>query len=241
MYKGIYVGTSGALLGDRRLSAIAHNLANQHTIGFKRERMSFRTYLLGEGAGELQPAPSLYPGSKTLSTMGGLETDLSAGEISQTGNPLDVAITGEGFFAVNTPDGVRYTRRGVFQLNEERTVATSEGYPVLADGGPLTLPEGSTIVIGDDGRVSVDNEEVGTLQIVGLVNPQRNDRGYYIGTPEPIENIRVAQGALEQSNVQSFREMIDMIQTTREYETNMRMIQAFDTASQKTVNELARV
>ena len=238
MYKGIYVGLSGAVLRHQQIDIVAQNLANVSATGYKRDRMSFRSYMLSEGVA--QPVPTLYPESKTMATLSRQETDFTPGQIFHTGNTLDLAILGDAFFAVRTPDGDRYTRNGSFKLDNTGGLVTSDGYPVLSESGPIILPQGSQISIDQDGGISVDGVAADSLKLVGLQDPVKQGAGLFSGRPVAADS-EVQQGSLEHSNVNAFREMIGLVEAMRVYETNQKVIQSFDTLASKAANEIAKV
>ncbi len=238
MYKGIYVGLSGAVLRHQQVDIVAQNLANVSTTGYKRDRMSFRSYMLSEDLAK--PAPALYPESKTMATLNRQETDFTPGEIFYTGNTLDVAIFGDAFFSLSTPEGERYTRNGVFKLDGSGGLVNADGYKVLSESGPIILPKGGEISINRDGQISVDGVVASSLKLVGLKNPAKQGASLFSGSPVNVD-AEVKQGALEHSNVNAFREMIGLVEAMRIYETNQKVIQAFDALASKAANDLARV
>ena len=155
MISGMLEAVNGSLNEELQLSIITNNLANIGVAGFKKDRLSFATELRNQlrDGGETQAAnfvqdQQLYRRTVTL------EADLSQGTLQHTGNPLDLAISGEAFFKISTPDGIRYTRNGVFHLNEQGMIVTSEGYLVLGENGPINVPEGE-LVVDERGGVSV--------------------------------------------------------------------------------------
>ena len=235
MYKGIYVGLSGAILRNSQIDVTAQNLANINTPGYKRDRLSFENYLVSSGAGS---AP-MYPEARNMAIIGKEATDLGPGEVFHTGNTLDLAIMGDGYFTVETPRGEAYTRKGAFKLDNTGTIVTSEGYRVLSESGPVSIPEGGTISVQNDGTVIVDGSQTGRLRIVGLEGAAKMGGGLFSGSPV-ASDATVEQGALENSNVDAFREMIDLVQAMRVYETNHKLIQTFDNIASKAANELGR-
>ncbi len=238
MYKGIYVGLSGAVLRHQQVDIVAQNLANVSATGYKRDRMSFRSYMLSEDAA--QPSTAIYPESKTMATLSRQETDFTAGEIFYTGNTLDVAIFGDAFFSILTPEGERYTRNGTFKLDSEGGLITSDGYQVLSESGPIVLSKTGQITINRNGKISVDGAAAESLKLVGLKNPVKQGASLFSGSPVKTD-AEVKQGALEHSNVNAFREMIGLVEAMRVYETNQKVIQAFDALAGKAANDLARV
>ena len=152
--------------------------------------------------------------------------DLSAGPMVGTQSPLDLAINGQGYFVVDTPDGERYTRHGVFQLDDRGQIVTTEGNPVPNSGGaPMTVPlDTSSITITRDGTVSADAQELGQIKLVSFENPQalsKTGSGLYEAvdqTPTPDPDSEVLQGMVENSNVKGVIEMTRMIDTVRSYQ-----------------------
>lgn len=240
MQYGIYVGLSGAVLTDHNVDMISHNLANVSTPGYKREEIAFRSYLMDEDRGPGGITKAIYPDSERLVTVGGRITDLSPGEITHTGNPLDVAIEGKGFIAVETPAGERYTRSGNLKLDGEGLLQTAEGFPVLSGQGPINLPKGRSIVISQDGGIDVDNARVSSIRMVGLDSPVKIGQGFYSGQVVPTD-ARILQGSVEGSNVEVFREMVGLIEAVRAYETNQKVIQSFDNIYGRAANDLGRI
>ncbi len=211
----------------------ANNLANANTTGFKADFDAYRSMpLFGEGHPSRVFALAERPG-----------VDFSTGTIEHTGNALDVAISGDGFLAVQAPDGSEaYTRAGEFQLTATGQLLTADGLPVLGNGGPIALPPSETIVIGADGSITTRpaGQEASTLAQIDrlrLVRPL--DMGQMVkgadglfrqkdGNPAPIDaSVTVTQGTLERSNVNPVTQMISMIENARQYEM---AIKAMDTA-----------
>jgi flagellar basal-body rod protein FlgG len=172
--------------------------------------------------------------------MGGAGADFSEGEIFSTGNPLDLAISGPGFFELETPAGLRYSRNGAFRMNSGGEVITPEGFKLMTNKGPLRIAAHDTLVLDRSGRVIVNGAEAGRLRVVGLENAAKAGGGLFTGKPVEFK-ADLMQGALEQSNVKPFREMVTLIDAFRAYETNQKMITSFDTVSQRAVNDIARV
>jgi flagellar basal-body rod protein FlgF len=212
---------------SRVMDVIANNVANVNTSGFKREGVAFASYLT-------QSAPG-----QTLSFVadGATYRDTRTGSIDSTGNPLDLAIQGKGYFEVQTPDGIRYTRGGSFQLDNQGQITDHNGNPVLNDGGqPITLPDTVTdINISSDGFVSarVDNNpalaQLGKIAVVQFDNELalQPEGGGLLATdqpPAPAAEGSIVQGALEQSNVAPVNEMTQMITIQRAYESACNLI-----------------
>jgi flagellar basal-body rod protein FlgF len=211
--KDIYVALSGATAAWDQLSGIANNLANGRTQGFREARTSFE--LVGDG-----PVGGMYAatGKTSYSTAdGALQIDDVA---------THVALRGDGFFALG--DGT-FTRDGTFHLDAEGTLVTRDGVPVLADGGELQVPPGAEVNIGPDGTVRAGKDELGKLTVVTLGNPSPLGGKRWAGEAgDTPEGTRVVQGAVEGSNADTMRGMIEMIEASRFFEAQQKVIQTSD-------------
>lgn len=235
MYKGIYIALSGAILKRENMDIFAQNIANINTSGYKRERLSFRDFLV--------PADNNITGAADGRTMAVLSknlTDFSQGALVKTGNPVDLALKGPGFFAL---EGGMYTRNGNFTLDGEGYLVTQDGKKVLGDGGPVSV-QGSNITISPSGGIQVDGISVAKLRIVDFDDRTalKKLNGGVFATAAQGNDIegQISQGYLEASNVDAVKELIDMIEAHREFETYQKMIQTFDEASSKITNDLGR-
>ena len=239
MLRGIYTAAAGMLVQHTHNDVVANNLANASTPGFRRDRILVRSfpqfdlYRTPEGA----PVGSLTTGAAVDEVV----PDMMPGPIKFTGNDLDLALEGPGYFAVATPQGIAYTRSGSFMLDGEGYLATKDGYRLLGRNGPLA---GSGPVTGnDEGLVFAGDEAVDGLLIVdfppGTV-PEKMGTSLVAGPAAPVEEVRVRQGHLEMANVNVVREMIDLIAVMRAYEANQKIIQAHDETLGKAVNEMGR-
>ena len=258
MNSGMYSAVSGNLAAMKRLDTIASNLANAATNGFKQDRLAFESVLAGN------QNPPAVPSGKTADPVLLQErmlTDYSAGALVQTGNTFDVAIQGDGFFAVRTPDGIAYTRQGNFRLASDGTLVTANGYPVLSgagerpeEGQPIVLDiagqaGGGKPVIDAQGGITLNGEPVANLAIFDFPRPYQLTKSagtlFLAGdgaTPRAASPLTsVTQGALEQSNVNSIAEMVQMVEASRYFETCQRVVRNFDDMAAKVVNDLARV
>ena len=259
MFEGIYVAASGGFKQEKSLEVISNNLANVNTIGYKRDTLAFKEFLtpFPDGAGS-KPSVS-KPGEQNLKKdtsytgIVELKTDFSQGGLRETGNPLDVALDGEGFFAIQTKDGVRYTRQGNFRLNNEKVLVTHGGDPVLGAGGPITIQGiGNTISIDAQGKISLGdglaNETVGDLRVVKFDDPGKLikiGKGLFMLTGENVEeiaadNFSVKQGAIESSNVTAVKEMTKMIEVLRSYQAYQKVINTIDSVNERAVTDLGR-
>lgn len=241
MNSGLYAALSGNLAAMRRLDVISNNLANANTAGFKKDRIAFES-LLALSAGEAPEKAGLVQANDIYFT------DYSAGPVKQTGNTLDLAIEGDGFFAVNTPQGPAYTRQGNFERNAAGRLVTTEGYEVVGSGGPITI-NGSRVEVSARGEVMVDGVQVATLQVVDFPKPyafQKLGSSLFVpsdpgAAAQPVRTVSVKQGYLEESNVSVVQEMVQMIEANRYFEACQRVVKSYDDAAGKAANDIGRV
>jgi flagellar basal-body rod protein FlgF len=247
MNRAIYSNLSGAIAALDRLDAVAQNLANVNTVGYKGTRVIF----------EVRPPDETTPGTSDPVLRDtsaqvvevGTVRDFSQGPVRPSGNPLDVAITGEGFFAVATPRGERYTRQGNFSLDKDGYLVTAGGDRVQGDGGDIRIGTGD-VTIGEDGTVTVDKAQVGRLKLVGFGDhpnlvpegasvyaPGPND----VAAPLPAEQVRVQSEAVEGANVDAVSSMIELVDVTRGFETYMRAVERLDQLAERAINDVGRV
>ncbi|MGQ9569777.1 MAG: flagellar hook-basal body protein [Thermodesulfovibrionales bacterium] len=235
MYKGIYIALSGAVLKYAQMDILSHNIANADTIGYKRDVVSFKEYLLP------QEIISNEPEGRVMSYFSSFRIDMSSGIHIKTGNNLDVAIEGDGFIVL---EGNRYTRRGDFKKDKERYLTTQNGIKVMGQRGPIKLPEGN-VEITLSGDISVNGNKIDSLKIVNFkqvedITKAGGDIFFSKRRPFTAKAI-VKQGYLEKSNISVMKEMIGMIEMFREFEMFQKAIQFFDEAQGKVTNEIGRV
>lgn len=199
----------------REMRVVANNIANVSTDGFRREGVVFSEFVRRLGDGE---------DSLSMAAARARETDFSDGPLRVTGGEFDVAIEGQGFFAVATPDGNQLTRAGAFTLAPDGALVTSRGDRVLDDGqAPIQVPQGAgAIEIGADGTLSRDGQPFARLGVWEAVDPLTLSRAegtkFTAGEIEPVEGARVRQGAIEGSNVDPTLEIARMVEVQRAYE-----------------------
>lgn len=213
-----YIALSRQMALWRQMDVVANNMANTNTPGFKRERMMFEDYLLPAGDGGRADELAFVQDRAVY-------RDLAAGPLKRTDNPLDVALNGDGYFVVETPEGMRYTRAGRFHLDETGMLLNSSGHPVMQPGDiPIVFaPNEADINIGRDGTISTENGIIGRLRVVRFDNEQELRKaggGLYASEQMPVEIARpdVVQGMLEQSNVNPVEETTQMIEVLRSYQ-----------------------
>jgi len=205
----------------KELQVVANNIANANTTGYKTDRAVFAEYLVSTGT----DTPSLSMGA-----LAGHDFDLTQGTVKFTGGKFDVAIQGEGFFALQTPAGERLTRAGSFQVSADGELITPDGASVLDAGNtPIQIPpEAVNISIAGDGTITVDGELLGQLGVFranGQLQRDNDTRFTAAGGIEPVENASVLQGALEASNVSPVLEMARMIEVQRAYEAGQNVLE----------------
>jgi flagellar basal-body rod protein FlgF len=240
MENSIYIGLARQMAMQRQMDVIANNLANMNTTAYQGERVMFEEYLMRAGRREQLSSVQDY----------GLARDLRAGEFQATGNSFDVAISGRGFFVVDTPQGPRYTRNGHFSVDAQGRLVTAAGHPVLGQGGrPIQLGDerGAPPTIASDGTVSTSGgATVGRIDLVAFDNEQalrKTGNGQFVAkdAPKPAADARLRQGMLESANVQPIVEMSAMIELSRAYQTNQRLIEQEHDRQRKAIERLARV
>jgi flagellar basal-body rod protein FlgF len=246
--EGIYPAISGSLLQEKRLEILANNLANISTIGFKQDRPVFETYFTSDSSPYQSLVPNEINPEEAYVVFTGIKTIFSQGEFRYTGNPLDLAINGNGFFVIETPEGNAYTRKGNFTINNEGLLVTQEGLPVMGEGGTITI-QGSQITIDNEGNIFADDNLVATLSVVDFPEPyplqKIGDSLLVINNPELEETspagATIQQGHLELSNVQATKAMVEMIDIMRSYEAYQKIIQSFNEEELKTINEVGKI
>lgn len=239
MENALLIGLSRQMAMSREMATIANNLANMNTTAFKSEAMLFEQFM-AKDASEESPDNVI----RFVQDVGQMR-NMRDGALQTTANPLDVAITGEGFFRVETETGILYTRNGHFNIDANRQLVTSNGDPVLTDaGGPITFAEDETgFTIARDGTISTDRGLRGKLAIVTFENPQamNNVGDSMLSTAQaevPAEKVRLVQGALEGSNVQPIAEMTNMIEVMRSYASAQKLIDQADQMRRKAIQDL---
>jgi len=247
MIRGIYTGASGMLAESMRTDVISNNLANVNTAGFKKDVAVTKDFasMLIQRINDGADAPVI--GSVGVGVMvDEVATTYSAGVMKNTGNDFDMAIEGKGFFMVETPQGIRYTRNGTFAKNIQGQLVTQDGYRVVGQNGPISI-QGSKMSVGSDGSITVDNQLAGSLNIVEFDNQKqltKEGSSLFIAPPGQTGKTgtsSVRQGCLEISNVNVIGEMVNLIANYRTYEINGKVVQSHDQLIGKAVNEVGRL
>lgn len=277
--KDIWVPLSGAIAQQRKVDTIANNIANANTPGFKKDKLVFKEYLtaLDKGIDNIDlPKKEWKPddfyhsqgGEKALVKVDGSYTDFTQGQLTPTGNPLDVAIYGKGFFEVLTPNGVRYTRRGSLSISQEGKLVTDQGFPVLSalskaqlesqgrdESASFIIPEKRVIqipqgrvAISREGNIMVSGQPLAKLSVVEFHDHtylKKQGHALYVNRDNDnlrIDNIKstVSQGHVEQSNVNAIEEMSELIKANRHFESIQRAMKAYDAIGEKAVNGILK-
>lgn len=244
MSGSIYMATSGAEVQRLRLQILSNNLANINTAGFKEDRAVFRLPEQGLDSAN-DPRDPLSDSATSFSSVIPMttHTNYAHGPIQRTGNPLDLAIEGKGFFSVQTDQGVRYTRNGSFTINPEGVLSTQDGDPIMGEGGEITI-DGSDVSFDGSGNVIVDGILTDKLKIVTFSDTkalQKIGRSLFRldenkGAEEPLAFGGVQQGFLEGSNVNAVKVMTELIEVQRGYESYQKMIKTMDEMASRVIS-----
>lgn len=232
----LYRGNGGGQINMDQQSITANNLANVNTPGFKADMLKVKTAIFHTAQG----VQNDYHYSATEGSF----VNLKPGPVMPTGRDLDIAVSGEGWIAVQGSDGKEsYTRNGSLKIDSNGQLTTSGGHPVMGDGGPISIPPAQRIDIGDDGTISIipldanPNElavldRIRLVKIDGSMEVEKNTEGLIrLANGQQAQedaNLTVTKGALEGSNVDAFSEMVHMIDAGREFETSMKLMQTVE-------------
>lgn len=220
------------------ITAIANNIANANTTGYRAEGVIFSEYVKG-----LAPdTPSLSMAAARVR-----HTDFTQGGIETTGAPFDLAIEGEGFFLIGTPQGERLTRAGSFLTNDAGDLVTPQGHPVLDIGGaPIAIPmDAGPVTIGGDGTISVGGDPLGQIAVVSPRDPLRMSRGDGVSFDpgdgwQPVDSPRLLQGAVESANTNPVNQIARMIEVQRAYELGQSFLDREDERIRAVITTLKR-
>ena len=245
MEQAVSIALSHQMTLRRAMDIVANNIANANTTAYKAESPVFNEFLMPEAEAEDRGYGKAAALSFVLDT--GTHRDLAEGNITHTGNPFDVAITGDGFFSVETANGVRYTRAGHFTVDNTNQLVTPMGDPVLSNAGaPITInPDDGAVEIARDGTISAGGNTIGRLGVVNVENPgaMKKTGDNYLETEQdavPVENATVMQGFIESSNVKPVVEMTRMIEVMRAYTSTQKTINDMGDLQQSAIRQLGR-
>ncbi|MCB9623949.1 MAG: flagellar hook-basal body protein [Sandaracinus sp.] len=240
MSDGIWSALSGAVAQQRSLEVVANNVANVNTVGFRADRVVFREVLS-------QVAPDgPAPASVRFVAVDDTVSDVSAGALQDTGHPLHLALEGDGYLAVRTPAGERYTRAGALSVDDSGTVRTADGHALLVDDPagprPLVLPSGyRELSVSERGEVTADGNGLGRLRLVSFDQaPDKEGLTLFDGRgARPAADVRVRQGFLESANVNAVAGMNELITVSRSFEAFQKVIDGFRALDERTAREVA--
>jgi flagellar basal-body rod protein FlgF/flagellar basal-body rod protein FlgG len=250
MQNALYVGLSRQIALHREMDVIANNLANMDTNGFKADGVTFEEYLATKAR-----VDRAAPADQRVAFVreSGSITDFSQGTLQQTGGALDLAIRGDGYFVVDTPQGERYTRNGSFSLNEKGELVNQQGYRVRGQNGPLQFDQqDNSITFAREGTITAINGnekqviERGKIRLVRFDNQNslvREGNGLYSAGGQAPQNVKettsIVQGSLEKSNVNPIIEMSRMLEVMRAYQSLAGMMNKTDDLRKSAIDKLA--
>ncbi|MBU3917028.1 flagellar basal-body rod protein FlgF [bacterium] len=242
---------------QRQMDSVSNNLANVNTAGFKKDQVLFREYYNEFVGQDLESEEEQFAhgefispysrGSTSFVMPDHVSPSMSQGSFKSTDNPYDLAIKSEGFFTVETPFGLRYTRNGEFLRNQEGYLITTSGDKVMGKNGPIKIT-GKQFSVGSEGSIIIDGNEVDSLNIVGFKEPNRLTKmgnSYWVPSsteqkPTVLDNAVIHQGVIEGSNVDSVQEMVKMITVNRSYEASQKVMTSLDDLDDKSIS-IARI
>ncbi|MCA9053178.1 MAG: flagellar hook basal-body protein [Planctomycetaceae bacterium] len=236
MLSSLYTAASGMEAAEALHAATAHNLAHAHQAGFRRMLATDQTMLRN---GEDSRLENDLTGLQSTQ-----QIDLTTGTLEHTGETLDLALDGAGFFTVQGPAGPLYTRNGVFHLAGDGTIVTSDGLPLAGSNGPIVVPpqtQLAQLTVGLDGSVRVDGNEVGRIELANFEDPTRLESvGVTLfrapdGLAATDVSASVLQGTIEHSNVSPVGELVALITASRRYEASQRALRSIDESTQKLI------
>lgn len=245
MIRSLYTAATGMVTQRNAMDVVTNNLANVDTVGYKSDEMISRSFadmmitsINASNGNSMQAVGALSPGTH----IDQIHTSFTQGPMDTTDESTDLAIEGEGFFVVSTPQGNRYTRAGNFSVNADGKLVNSDGYFVLGTNGQITVGGQDFKVDGQGNVTDVAGAPAGTIQVVTFNNTDaltKQGANLYAGGQPIPANATVNQGMLESSNVDIAREMSNLILVNRAFEANQRMVKMLDESLGKTVNEIA--
>jgi flagellar basal-body rod protein FlgF len=253
MVKGLHTVGLGVLPKTMKLDVIANNLANVNTTGYKKSNLFVRELINAD-----QVATNSNSGDQNTQVAQSFSIDFSQGRLDQTKNPLDLAINGEGFFAVETDNGTKYTRNGHFTISNDGTLVTSDGYKVLGEGGEIHIVDPQKISADDievtkNGEILIGKKIIAKLQVVSFPENESGQTvlkyagdnlysapdNYSFGSVE-IDKFDIQQGFLEGSNVNALDEMVQMMKLNSSIQIDQKVIRSQDTSLQQ-ANEIGKI
>ena len=261
MIKGLYTSAGGMLPLQYRQDLVANNLANSNTAGYKQDEAFVRELITADlylnehkiaSTGEQPQLVNISPPAYSASVGDSSQvvqqyTDFRQGMMEVTGNDLNLALDGDGFFTIQTANGIQYTRNGAFSINEDGELVTNQGNIVMGEGGPINV-NGNTINVLANGAVSVDGVVRGRLRITDFDQPYEmtkvGDSNFVPesgGAGQAAENFTVNQGMLEANNSHPLDQMVEMIEISRLFELGQRAIRLQDETLQQAISQAGSI
>jgi flagellar basal-body rod protein FlgF len=247
MADGIYTALTGAIAQQQTLDVIANNVANVNTAGYRADRAAFSEFLAGAQKSQLAVSTTGQPAPRVdhFVQIDAVTHDHDDGVLKLTGNPLDMALSGDGFFTVETPAGERLTRAGSFMMRANGVLCTTDGHDVLGDNGrPITLTSAKNVQVSSDGVVQADGQVVGKLKLQRVTDPamlEKESATLFKPTATAqlaAANVTVTQGHIEASNVNAVAGINDLITVNRSFDALQRVIETFQKLDERTAREL---
>jgi flagellar basal-body rod protein FlgG len=246
----------GALSNEMRMSSIANNLANVNTTAYKKDHMAFHDVFTRFAHDYVVTTKSflrdedMFPDPKIMAKarLSDQTVDFSQGSMQQTGNQLDFALSGEGFFRVQVGGDELYTRAGNFLIDNTGTLVTQDGNPVMVDGGPLVVPPGASLTVDPGGMISVNGEPAGAFDLVSFEDlgaMERVGSNFYRAPDDAVEvepqDLTVQQGFIEKGNVEVVTEMVHMIETQRAFDMYAKVLQGTDSLDRNMIVKVGKI
>lgn len=249
MIRGLYTAGTGMLTQNKKMDVITNNIANLETAGFKQDKLlsrSFEDMLITRinDPGIVLQEREVGP-LNTGTHIDQVITDFTIGPLEETNLSTDLALVGDGFFVVNTPDGEMYTRNSAFQLDENMRIVNSDGYALQGDNGDITLTS-DDFVVDSMGNVINEGNIISTIRVVNFENLdaiRKTGNNLYdsMGEAAIDSNATIRQGFREASNVDLIEQIVDMIEVSKTFESNQKVIQTLDDTLGKAVNDIGRI
>lgn len=248
MFQGFYNLASGMITQNKNLDVISNNITNSITPGFKKDTMTSSTFqeeLISRSGNLDKSSPQALNNIAMLRTSTGTVTDFKQGELEETGNPLDVALTSDGFFQIQTQNGFVYTRNGAFSIDNEGYLSLSEVGRVMGTNGPIYLGT-DDIEINNLGTIYFsDGRVAGNISVVDFADRtqlEKAENGVFTANAQGNNvNATMIQGTIEQSNVDSIDEMVSMMESQRALQSAAQVLKIYDQLMSKAVNDIGQI
>lgn len=249
MLRSLYIAGTGMLVQRSKMDIITNNIANVETVGYKKDDLltrSFQEMLISRMNDPVKNQSNQLGSLKTGTHIDELYTSFSQGTFESTEETTDMAIEGDGFFVVQTPQGNRFTRSGNFFVSADGTLVNPDGHFVLSESGSKLTVGTRNFAVDLTGTITADGKSIGKIKVVQFEDTaglKKTGNNLYEGSGETAAkdgSYAIQQGTIELSNVDVAREMVDMITTNRAFEINQRIVRMLDESLSKTVNNIAR-